>query len=66
MEISDSSSKEDVEVALLRQSRSFFRRFSLARFFRSFALTKSLAQARQRRNDAKNTNYYLDEVSEEE
>ena len=56
VEISDSSSTEDVEVTLLRQTLSFCR-FSLARalrgaplgssLFRSSALTESLAPAKQ-------------------
>ena len=47
VEISDSASKEDVEVAVLTQTLSLSAVFSLARFFRSSALTENLAQARQ-------------------
>ena len=46
VEISDSSSKEDDEIALLRETLSLSAVF-LARFFRSSSLTESLEQARQ-------------------
>ena len=65
VEISDSSSKVDVKVTLLRQTLSFCR-FSLARFFADLHWPRAWHRLDriQRRNDAKNINYSLARVSE--